>query len=109
MNSPEELWLAIAACSVVTYIPRCLPMAALKAESLSKTARLWLSFIPISVLAALLGPDIFMQGETLNLTPKNIFLIATIPTLLVAAKTKNFFGTIATGMASVALLRYFFS
>lgn len=108
MNAPSELWLAIAGCFIVTYIPRCLPLVALKAESLSKTARLWLSFIPVSVLAALLGPDIFMQGDSLALSPKNLFLIAAIPTLLVAAKTKSFFGTIATGMGSVALLRYFF-
>ncbi|MBW2683676.1 MAG: AzlD domain-containing protein, partial [Deltaproteobacteria bacterium] len=37
------------------------------------------------------------------------FLLAAIPTFLVAWRFKSFFGTVAAGMGLVALGRFFFS
>ena len=66
----------------------------------------WLSFVPVSVMAALLFPDIVVRGTELDVSFENTYLLAALPSLLVAWRTQSFFGTILCAMSSVALLRY---
>lgn len=101
-----ELLLCILGCSLVTCLPRVLPMMYLSTESLPEVARRWLSFVPVAVMAALLGPDVLVRNETLALTPQNIYLLVAVPALAVSWWTRSFFGTIAFSMGGVALLRY---
>lgn len=101
-----ELLLAIVGAMVVTCIPRALPMMYLATESLPMVVRRWLAFVPVAVLAALLGPDIFIQGGKLDISFHNIFLLVAVPALFVAWWTKSFFGTILFSMGGVALARY---
>lgn len=101
-----DMLLCMAGVFAVTYFSRSLPLLALKTEMLSETLRRWLSFVPVTILSALVGPDLLVRDNVLSLGPDNIFLVAAIPTLLVSWKTKSFFGTIAVGMFSVALLRW---
>ena len=101
-----ELVLCIAGCALVTLLPRVLPLMYLSAQSLPPLLLRWLSFVPVAVMAALLGPDVLMRGESLALTPGNIHLTAAVPALLVAWRWGSFFGTIACAMGTVALLRY---
>lgn len=103
MNT-ELLW-CIAGCAVVTALPRVLPVMFLSADSLPPLVLRWLSFVPVAVMAALLGPDVLVRDGGLALSLENIYLAAALPSLLVAARTKSFFGTIACAMGSVALLR----
>lgn len=106
LHTHGELLLAIVGAMVVTAIPRVLPMMYLATESLPLVVRRWLSFVPVAVLAALLGPDIFIQGGKLDISVHNIFLLVAGPAVLVAWWTKSFFGTILFSMGSVALARY---
>ena len=86
-----ELLFCLVGCMLVTVIPRVGPVMYLHAESLPDLLRHWLSFVPVAVMAALLGPDVFIyQGEF----------------MLVAWWSKSFFGTIAFSMGFVALMRY---
>ena len=101
-----ELLLCIVGCAAVTALPRVLPIMFLSAESLPPLALRWLSFVPVAVMAALLGPDVLVQGGALALHADNIYLTAALPALLVGWWSKSFFGTIATGMGTVALLRF---
>lgn len=69
--------------------------------------------VPPAVLAALLAPELLLQngpdgGKQLFLSPDNYFLPAAAVTLLAGWFGRNFFATVAIGMASVALMRYFF-
>jgi len=71
----------------------------------------WLEMVPPAVLAALLAPEILLRADdggakTLFLSPDNIFLLAAIPTVIAGWLTKSFFGTVAVGMGTVALLRW---
>ncbi len=100
-----DLLLLILGCTLVTVIPRILPIMYLSAESLPKNALLWLSFVPVSVMSALLFPDILFYGGELNFSLHNTALLAAIPSLLVSYYTRSFFGTIACAMVSIALLR----
>ncbi len=104
MNS--ELLLTIAGCALVTAIPRVFPLMFLSVESLPKASLKWLSFVPVAVMAALLFPDVLVSNDTLFISFNNTYLLAAIPSLLLAWYTKSFFGTIACAMLCVALLRY---
>ena len=96
-----ELVWCIIGCRLVTAIPRVLPVMYLRAEKLPPLLRHWLSFVPVSVMAALLASQIFYYNDKFDPTPGNLYLVAALPSLLVAWKTKSFFGTIIFAMLLV--------
>jgi branched-subunit amino acid transport protein len=103
--------ILIAGMTAVTAIPRVLPLLLLSSRRLHPGLMRWLEMIPPAVLAALLAPALFLQktaggGDSLWISPGNTFLLAAVPTFLVAWKSGSFFGTVAAGMGSVALLRF---
>ena len=108
---PTDQLLLILGMAAVTYIPRLLPLWLLSSKSLHPAFMRWLEMVPPAVLAALLAPSLFLQknaggAEKLFFSTDNLFLLAALPTFLVAYTTKSFFGTVAAGMAAVALLRW---
>ena len=100
--------LTICGMGAVTYLPRILPMLALSGRPLAPWLIRWLSFVPATVLSALLLPGLLCQDGRLSLNMDNTFLLAALPTFFIAWKFKSFFGTVAAGMGIVALLRYVF-
>ena len=88
-------------------IPRLLPMGLLAKRNIGKNFQIWLSFIPVAILSALLAPEIFMKNGGLCFAKENLFLMAFAPVLLVAYLTKNLFATLLVGMILVAGMRYF--
>jgi branched-subunit amino acid transport protein len=104
----KTVFLTICGMGAVTYLPRLLPMLLLSDRRLSPWIARWLSFVPATVLAALLAPGLLCREGELILELDNYFLLAAIPTFFVAWRFKSFFGTVATGMGLVALARYFF-
>ncbi|MGE4297416.1 MAG: AzlD domain-containing protein [Desulfovibrionaceae bacterium] len=99
--------LAIVGMAAVTYIPRVTPIWALASRALPDLAVKWLGYVPTAVLAALLAPSLLLADGALDLSARNVFLWAAAPTLLVAWKTRSFFGAVAVGMGCVAALRLF--
>lgn len=104
----DELALCIAGMALVTYLPRVAPVALLASRPLNPALARWLGFVPASVLAALLAPDLLLRGGELHIATDNLYLMAAVPTLLVMRLTGSFFGTVATGMAAVAAGRWLF-
>lgn len=107
MLTDEQLILCIAGMALVTYLPRVLPMALLASRPLNPALARWLGFVPASVLAALLAPDLLLRDGALHVAADNLYLLAAVPTLLVMRFTGSFFGTVAVGMATVAAGRLF--
>ena len=107
-----EQCLLILGMSLVTAIPRIFPLLLLSSRALPEPFMRWLEMVPPAVLAALLAQEIFLirSGDMvrLNLHMDNLFLWATVPTVLVGCIFNNFFATVATGLGTVALLRYCF-
>lgn len=102
------VFLTIVGMGAVTYLPRLLPMLLLSGRNLAPWITRWLSFVPATVLAALLAPGLVCPEGKLALEFDNLFLLAAVPTFFVTWRFKSFFGTVATGMGLVALARYFF-
>jgi branched-subunit amino acid transport protein len=101
----KTILMTIIGMLAVTYVPRAVPLLALASRSLSPTLVKWLGFIPAAVLAALLAPSLVLGEQGLFISMSNEFLLASVPTFLVALRTRSFVGCIVTGMGVVALCR----
>lgn len=53
------LLLCILGCVLATVLPKVVPVMFLKGDCLPALLRRWLSFVPVAVMAALVGPDVF--------------------------------------------------
>ena len=104
----QKIFITILGMALVTYLPRFLPAWFLASRQLPKALMTWLSFVPPAVMAAMLFPSVLLNDDVINFTSQNLFLLASIPTLLVAMRTRSFFGTIVVGMMFVAVSRYLF-
>ena len=100
--------LAIVLMSLVTFLPRLLPILLLSGRSLPGPLIRWLSYIPAAVLAALLGPALLapMGKVELAFTANPGFWVS-LPVFLVAYLTRSLFATVLTGMGLMALWRFF--
>ncbi len=105
MDQKIIFW-TIVGMFVVTWIPRVLPVWILSSRKLPEGVILWLSYIPASVLAALVAPEIFLQEGRVYLHFDNVFLLAAVPCLIVAKLSGSFLGSVFTGMGCVAFLRW---
>lgn len=99
------LIVCILGMAAVTALTRVFPILWLSQKSLPKAVNIWLSFIPVTVLSALVAPEILLTNGSLNLNSPMVY--ATIPTILFGYLTQNFLGTVLVGMVSIASLRYF--
>lgn len=96
-----------AGMALVTYLPRMLPLVVLSRFELPPALLKWLSFVPVAVLSALLAKSILVTGDGgLALPPQHWELLAALPAFFVAARTRSLMGTVLTGIAAIALLRY---
>lgn len=108
-SAPQHYWLALALMTAVTFLPRLLPLLALSRRPLPEAVRVWLSYVPVAVLAALLGPILFVAPGGVSLQPgTNPYFWAALPAFLIALGTRNMFLTVLAGIVSLALLRQMF-
>ena len=103
----SRTWIIIAGMALVTFVPRIVPILLLPGRKMPRMMERWLSLIAPAILSALLLPELLLDrsGQTPSLSFHNIYLLAAIPTFLVAWKTKSLFGAVVTGLATVALVR----
>ncbi|NQU65495.1 MAG: AzlD domain-containing protein [SAR324 cluster bacterium] len=100
------IFFTILGMTLVTFVPRFLPLFFLANRSLPSIVQRWLSYVPSAVLAAMLFPSLFVKDKQVLLSFDNLYLMAAIPTFLVAFKSKSLFGTVITGMLLVASVRF---
>jgi branched-subunit amino acid transport protein len=103
----KTIFLIILGMAIVTYLPRLIPAWFLSSRALPDVFRRWLRVVPVAVLAALLFPELLVQGTQFNFQLENLFLLASIPAALVAWRTRSLVGAVLTGMAVVAACRFF--
>lgn len=106
--STATMLFVLAGMTAVTYGIRCLPLLLADHVTIPASVLHWMAYVPPAVLAALIAPAVFTPdagGHALNLDWANPLLLTTLPTLLVAWRTKNMYATVATGVVLLALLR----
>jgi len=90
------------------FLIRFLPAAFLNRITLPKIVEDWLSYVPVATMAAIVMPELLKgDGQILYLSRSNLNLLSAIPTIAVAAKTKNLGYSLAVGMGTMALLTMF--
>lgn len=99
--STTVLLLTMAACGLVTFLIRLSFIAF--GHHLPDNPRISavLRYVPPAILGALIAPEIFMIGGSLNATPDNPRLWAALVALLVARLTRSVLATITARMAAL--------
>lgn len=107
MEINPYILLIIIGSAIVTFVPRVLPLIFLSRIALPDWAMRWLGYVPIAVMAALVGQEIFLDDGKLSFS-NNLELWAAIPTFAVAILTRSLLGTVLVGIISMMLLRLLF-
>lgn len=100
--------LLILGMTLVTFLPRYGVLALMGRIEMPKPLFKALRYVPVTVLSAIVMPDLLLKDGSLNLALNNSFLAAGIITILVAWRTKNLLLTIVLGMAALWVWRAVF-
>jgi len=100
----EFVWLLLGV-SIVTLIPRVLPMMLVSRFGLPAWLSRFLRYVPIAVMTALIVQSIVTRDEMFIPIQDNMNLIALIPTLIAAIWTRSLLITVITGICAMFLLQ----
>jgi len=100
--------LLIAGMTLVTFIPRYGVLAVLGRLEMPKPIFRALRYVPVTVLSAIIFPDLLLKNGSLNLAFNNSFLAAGIISVIVSWRTKNLLLTIVLGMVALWVWRAVF-
>ncbi len=100
----QTVIIVIIGAAIINYLPRMFPLVFLSKINMPPVITDWLGYIPAAVLAALVVPEILLQGGSPLIGLANKKLLAAIPCFAVAVKTKSLAFTLLTGMGTMALL-----
>ncbi|MGE7762507.1 AzlD domain-containing protein [Peribacillus sp. NPDC097895] len=102
-----DVFLIILGAAIVTFIPRVVPLMVLSRFELPEWGMRWLNYVPISVIAALIGQEILMHDGKISSFTNNVELLAAIPTFFIAIKTRSLLATVIAGVIFFMGLRWF--
>ena len=107
MNT-TEIWITIALLTLATLIARSSLFLLGHAVKLPPKLLHALRYAPAAALAAIIAPDLLVQGGTLNLSLMNPKLLAAIIATLFFLRTSHLLGTIVVVMLMFSVLRVAF-
>ncbi|WP_028551223.1 AzlD domain-containing protein [Paenibacillus sp. UNC451MF] len=99
--------LVVVATAVVTFIPRVVPLMVLSRFELPGWAMRWLNYVPIAVMAALIGQELFIHDGSIPPLSQNLELWAAVPSFIIAVLTRSILGTVLSGVVVLMVLRHF--
>ncbi|MEC3655365.1 AzlD domain-containing protein [Bacillus siamensis] len=102
-----DILLIVLGTGIVTLLPRVIPLLFLSKVELPKWFLSWLSFVPVTVMTALLGQELLFEDDNFSPLSNSHELLGIIPTFLVVLLTKSLLGAVVAGMITISLLRYF--
>ena len=100
------LWLMILVIGVVTYAIRLSCIGLLGQKDMPALLLKALHFVPITVLPAIILPELLLRNNTLVLSLQNPRWLAGILATLGAWRTRNVLLTIAVGMVALWVLEF---
>jgi len=103
--SQATILAVIVGMAVANFAIRFTPVAVLSRMRLPKPVLRWLSFIPVSVMGALVASEVLRPGGEWQPPLQNPGLYAAILTALVFRFTRSFLGATVSGMAGYVALR----
>jgi len=103
--SSTHIWGVIIAMGLANYATRFIPMALLSRVKLPEPLQRWLSFIPVTVMAALVVSEVLLPGGRFESPLHNPYLAAALPTALIYYKWRSFLGTTVAGILLFLVFR----
>lgn len=103
--SATEIWITIGLLTLATLIARSSLFLLGHAVKLPPKLLHALRYAPAAALAAIIAPDLLVQGGSLNLSLMNPKLLAAICAGLFYLRTRHLLGTIVIGMLTFSVLR----
>jgi branched-subunit amino acid transport protein len=103
--TPSTVWGVVIGMGVVNYLLRLAPLAVLSKVRLPRPIERWLSFIPVSVMSALVVGEVLHPNGTWPAPWANAHLLAAIPTGLVYLRTRSFITTSVLGIVFFVVIR----
>ena len=100
-------WLIMIAVGILTFATRISFIVLLDRWQPPFVIRRALQFVPVSVLTAIIFPELLMPKGYFDISLDNLRLLAGGIAILVAWKTKNVVWTIISGMGALLLLQRF--
>ncbi|MCL6662698.1 AzlD domain-containing protein [Paenibacillus amylolyticus] len=101
----DVFWI-IMGSALLTFIPRVLPLMLFSKIQIPMWLLRWLEYVPVAVMAALIGQELFMSDNQLVPITQNAALWASLPTIAVAIWTRSLLGTVLVGIVAMMILRY---
>lgn len=101
----SDILVLIIGCSIVTWLPRILPFTLAQRLNFPKKVDIFLSYLPICILLALLVQSLLVFRSGHFPTIKVAETIACIPAVLVGYYTKDLMKIVIIGVVGIALLR----
>jgi branched-subunit amino acid transport protein len=103
--SQLTIWGVIVGMAVLNFAVRFPPIALVSRMDLPKPVVRWLSFIPISVMGALVASEVLRPNGVWSNPLTGPSLYAAIVTALVFRFTRSFLGATVAGMAAFVVLQ----
>ena len=100
------LWLMLLVIGVVTYAIRLSCIGLLGQREMPALLLKALRFVPLTVLPAIILPQLFLRNNTLALSIQNPRWMAGLLAALVAWRTRNVLLTIVVGMVGLWVLQF---
>ena len=101
-----RIWYIIIGGALVTILPRVLPVMLITKINLNNKVEIFLKYIPVSILTALVFSELLISNNKLAI---NIpVMVAAAITCITAIKKNNLLLTVIVGVVSMAVLRMVF-
>lgn len=107
MNNPgaSTVLAVIVGMAVLNFTLRFAPMALLSRRRLPRPVMRWLSYIPISVMGALVTAEVIRPNGEWSAPLTNPSIYAALLTMVVFRLTRSFLGATVVGMVSFVAIR----
>jgi branched-subunit amino acid transport protein len=105
MRSDAAIWSVIVGMALINYLVRFPPIAVVSRVDLPAPVMRWLSFIPISVMGALVAGEVLRPDDRFVNPVTSPWVWAAAATGAVYLYTRSFLGATLAGMVSFVVLR----
>jgi branched-subunit amino acid transport protein len=100
------IWAVIAGMALANFVLRFVPIAVVSRMRLPAPVMRWLSFVPVSVMGALVAAEVLRPGGVWTNPLAGPSVYAALITALVFRSTRSFLGATVAGMASFVTLQH---
>jgi branched-subunit amino acid transport protein len=104
--SATLVWGAIIGMAVTNLVLRYVPLAVLSRMSLPRVVERWLSYVPVTVMGAIVAVEVLRPGGRWMPLMHNPYLLAAVPTALVYRFSHSLLGATLAGIGAFLAFRY---